>query len=130
MPATESLPPGSRLPPVLQTARWVVRPGAFMEECRDRYGPTFTIRLLPDGDMVFLTEPETIKQVFTGSAELLHAGEGNRLLGPVLGEHSVLLLDEKPHLRQRKLMLPAFHGERMQAYQTIIEEVTERELAG
>ena len=68
------------------------------------------------------SDPDTIKQVFTGDPRLLHAGEANRILLPVLGPDSVLLLDDAPHLRQRKLMLPAFHGERMQRYGALMAE--------
>jgi cytochrome P450 len=87
-----------------------------MEECRDRYGDMFTYRLPHEGTWVMLSDPEAVKQVFTGDPRLLHAGEANIILLPVLGEHSVLLLDEPAHMAQRKLMLPPFHGKRMQAY--------------
>ena len=76
----------------------------------------FTYRLPHEGTWVFLSDPEAIKQVFTGDPRLLHAGEANTVLLPVLGEHSVLLLDEPAHMKERKLMLPPFHGKRMQAY--------------
>jgi cytochrome P450 family 135 len=120
------LPPGPRTPRSLQTLRWVVRPTAYMEECGQRYGDSFTLRIANEGDWVFLTHPDAVKQVFTGDPRLLHAGEANVVLLPVLGSHSVLLLDESAHMRQRKLMLPSFHGDRLRGYANTMREVTEQ----
>ncbi|HEV7459870.1 MAG TPA: cytochrome P450 [Solirubrobacteraceae bacterium] len=123
------LPPGPGLPSSLQTLRWVVRPTAFMEECRRRYGDCFTLRIASEGSWVLISDPESIKKVFTGNPEHLRAGEANVILRPVVGSESVLLLDGPSHLRQRKLLLPPFHGERMQRYGEVMREVTEREVA-
>ena len=123
-----SLPPGPPYPRPLQTLGWGFRPGPFMERCQRRYGDMFTLKIASEGTWVFVTHPDTVKQVFTGDPRLLHAGEGNRVLMPLLGQNSVLLLDEDPHMRQRKLMLPPFHGERMRAYRDVMTSVTEAEL--
>lgn len=120
-----SLPPGPPLPSAVQTLMWVRRPTELMEQSRRRYGPTFTIRLPPSG-MVFLTEPEAIRTVFTAKADEMHAGEVNRLLRVLVGDHSVLLLDRAEHLRQRKLLLPPFHGERMRLYGRTMIDITRR----
>jgi cytochrome P450 family 135 len=90
----------------------------------------FTYRLAHEGTWVFLSDPEAIKQVFTGDPRLLHAGAANIVLLPVLGEHSVLLLDEPEHMTQRKLMLPPFHGKRMQAYREVMAQVAAEEIDG
>jgi cytochrome P450 family 135 len=108
----------------LQTLRWIVRPTAYMEELRARYGDTFTLRIANEGDWVFITHPDAVKQVFTGDPRLLHAGEANVVLLPVLGSNSVLLLDGAAHMRQRKLMLPSFHGDRLRGYADTMREVT------
>jgi cytochrome P450 len=89
----------------------------------------FTIRLPHEGTWVFVSDPEAVKQVFTGDPNLLHAGAANIVLLPVLGEQSVLLLDEPEHMAQRKLMLPPFHGKRMQAYREVMAEAAAREIA-
>ncbi|MEX2193747.1 MAG: cytochrome P450 [Thermoleophilaceae bacterium] len=123
-----SLPPGPRLPVALQTARWVRRPTHFMERCRRRYGDTFSVRIAREGTWVFVTDPDEVKQVFTGDPEVLRAGEGNSVLGPLVGSNSLLLLDAPQHMRERKLMLPPFHGERMQGYAEVMTEVAEAEL--
>jgi cytochrome P450 len=117
------------MPRALQTLGWVLRPGPFMERCQRRYGDVFTITIRNEGTWVFLTAPEDVKLAFTGDPRLLRAGEANAVLRPVVGSHSVLLLDEPEHMTDRKLMLPPFHGERMQRYGEMMDEVTRQELA-
>lgn len=100
-----------------------------MQRAQQRYGDTFTVRIAQEGTWVFLAHPDLVKQVFTGDPRLLHAGEANRILGPVVGDRSVLLLDEAPHMRERKLLLPPFHGERMQRYGELMYEIAREEIA-
>ncbi len=114
---TRGLPPGPRMGRALQTAIWSRRAQWMLEQCRARLGPTFTLNIAYEGTWVIVSDPEHVKQVFTGDPRVFHAGEGNEILRPVLGENSVLVLDEKPHMSQRKLLLPPFHGERMQGYE-------------
>ena len=96
--------------------------------CQDRYGDMFTIRIAYEGTWVMLADPEAIKQVFTGDPRVFHAGEGNEILAPLLGRNSLLVLDEKRHMSQRRLLLPPFHGERMQGYAQIMGEIAAREI--
>jgi cytochrome P450 len=124
-----ALPPGPRYGQVLTTIGWFSRPTAMMRRARERYGDTFTLPIAHEGPWVMVSHPDAVKQVFTGDPRLLHAGEANIILKPMLGSSSVLLLDEAPHMRQRKLMLPPFHGERMKAYARTMTEVAEREIA-
>jgi cytochrome P450 len=123
------LPPGPRLPSPLQTLAWWSRPTAYLERCRARYGRRFTVRLTGQSPFVIVSDPGEVKQIFTAAPEVLHPGEGARILEPVLGANSVILLDEGAHLRQRKLLLPAFHGEKMQDLSGLMSEIAERELA-
>ena len=81
---------------------------------RRRYGRVFTVNLLGGPRAVMISDPEQIKQIFQAPPDVLHPGEGASILEPVVGPNSVILLDEDPHLEQRKLLLPAFHGEHMQ----------------
>ena len=76
-----------------------------------------------------LTTPEEIKGIFTAPPDVLHPGEGARTLEPIVGRNSVILLDGDSHMEQRKLMLPAFHGERMKRLEGLVAAVTEREVA-
>lgn len=124
----ESLPPGPTASRLLQTVRWMYRPGAMLEDCRRRYGDVFTLRIAHEGDWVFLADPDAIKQVFTGDPRVLHAGEANVVVMPLLGHQSLLLLDEATHMSQRKLMLPPFHGERMRSYEQTMAEVAAEEI--
>jgi cytochrome P450 len=129
-PAERRLPPGPPLPRLAQTAIWSRRARRMLYACQDRYGDIFRLKIVGEGTWVMLADPEAVKQVFTGDPRVFHAGEGNQLLEPLLGPHSLLVLDEKPHISQRKLLLPPFHGERMQAYGEIMGEIAEREIAG
>jgi cytochrome P450 len=123
------LPPGPRMPSVLQTLGTWTRPTAFLDRHRARYGKRYTVRLLGQPPFVTLSDPSEIKEVLMAAPEVLHPGEGARILEPLVGRSSVILLDEAPHLEQRKLMLPAFHGERMRGLEGLMRELTERELA-
>src|SRR3954469_16094417 len=127
-PPLEGLPPGPDWSLLRSTRTWWRRPLQTLEQCQARYGQMFTYRLPYEGKWVFVSDPEAIKQVFTGDPRLLHAGEANIVLLPVLGEHSVLLLDEPQHMKERKLMLPPFHGKRMKAYGDVMAEVAAEEI--
>jgi cytochrome P450 len=123
------LPAGPRAPKAVQTLRWWARPVPLFEDCLARYGRRFTLRLLIQQPMVLLSDPDDIREVFTAPPDVLHPGEGARILEPIVGRHSVILLDEDAHMEQRKLLLPAFHGERMARLADLVTEVTEREVA-
>ena len=121
------LPPGPWLPSPLQLA-WFIRDRmGMLEYCAKRFGEFFTIRL-PMQTFVFTWDPEAVKQVFTGDPAIYFAGQGNNILRPFLGDYSVLLLDGAEHLRQRRLLLPPFHGERMLAYGDLMRDVALREI--
>jgi cytochrome P450 len=126
--AAPELPPGPDWSLPRTMWHWWRRPLQTLEECQARYGDMFTIRLPHEGTWVFVSDPEVVKRVFTGDPNLLHAGAANIVLLPVLGEHSVLLLDEPEHMAQRKLMLPPFHGKRMQAYQEVMARAAEDQI--
>ena len=123
------LPPGPKQPRYAQALQWVMRPQEFVVRQRERFGDVFTLEFIDGQPLVVLSDPEDVRTVFTGSAEVMHAGEANKLLAPILGSRSILLLDEAEHLRHRRLLLPPFHGERMLRYEQIMAEATRRELA-
>jgi cytochrome P450 len=105
------------------------RPLAFLEKCRREYGPRFTIKLPGSPPFVMLTDPAEVKQVFTAPPDVLQPGRGARVLEPIVGSNSLILLDGDAHMSQRKLMLPAFHGERMEALTELLTEVTHEAVA-
>jgi cytochrome P450 family 135 len=123
------LPPGPRMPRAAQTAAWVARPGPFMLRAHARYGDAFTLKIATEPAWVMLAHPDAVREVFTGDPALLHAGQANAILRPLLGHASVLLLDGPEHLRQRKLMLPPFHGSRMAAYHDMIAAIAREHVA-
>jgi len=116
------------MPRALQTAIWFRRAQWMMAECRKRFGETFRLTIAHEGTWVMLSNPEDVKTVFTGDPRLLNAGEANRILLPILGEHSLLLLDGSEHMAQRKLMLPSFHGARMQSYGALMADIARAEI--
>jgi cytochrome P450 len=122
------LPPGPSYPAIVQGIGFWTRPLAFLEKCRAEYGPRFTIKLPSSPPFVMLTDPAEVKQVFTAPPDVLHPGQGARVLEPIIGSNSVILLDGDAHMAQRKLMLPAFHGERMDALTDLLAEVTAEEV--
>ena len=124
--AASPLPPGPPLPKWLQTAGFIFAPIPWLEFCRRRYGDVVKFRSLFDGGFVMVFDPELVKQVFRGPPDRLRAGEANALLGILLGERSLLVLDGPEHIRHRKLLLPPFHGERLRRYAEVMREATDR----
>jgi cytochrome P450 len=122
------LPPGPRMPSLLQTLGMWSRPTAFLERERKRHGCPFTIRMFGQPPLVMISDPDAIKQMFLAPPDVLHPGEGAKILEPVVGANSVILLDEGPHMEQRKLLLPAFHGESMQRLSGLMTELAESEV--
>lgn len=126
----DALPPGPRLPVSLQTLLFGRYRHKFLPAMRRRYGDTFTLRIAPHTRrLVMLSSPTDIRTVFTGQPATFHAGEGNAILGPVMGEHSVLLLDEAQHMRVRQLLMPAFHGTALRSYQDLVAALARVEMA-
>jgi cytochrome P450 len=128
--AATVFPPGPRLPAALQAVQVARDPIGWMDRRRLRYGDVFSSRFPFFGRVVYVADPDGVKEVFTGDPHGFHAGEANaKPLGPIMGEHSLLTLDDQPHLSQRKLLLPPFHGEHVRRYAELVAEITEREVA-
>jgi cytochrome P450 family 135 len=124
-----AFPPGPRTPALGQAVRYARDPLGFLANHQRRYGDIFTVRFPFFGRVVYVARPDLVKAVFTGAPSVFHAGEANAtVLEPALGPNSVLTLDDEPHMRQRKLLLPPFHGERVRRYGELIVEMTRREM--
>jgi cytochrome P450 len=131
LPPRRGLPPGPKAKPVIQTLIWALAPTWMMDRCAERIGEAFTITFAPSGmKMVLLSDPEAVKTVFTASPEVAPSATGNSPIAPIMGPSSVLVLTGPEHMRQRKLLLPPFHGERMREYEQVIVEATRRDMAG
>ncbi len=120
------LPPG---PGIIETFNFVRNPFRFMDDCARRFGDWFTVRVPGVSPFVFTSDPAAVREVFLGDAEQLHAGKANRPLGAFMGEKSILFLDGAAHLHDRRLILPAFQGERMKAYGAMMKGIARDALA-
>jgi cytochrome P450 len=102
----------------------------FVPAMHRRYGDVFSIRILPEGrTVVVFNRPEHVKEIFAGDPEVFHAGKGNAILGPVMGEHSLLLVDSGQHKRARRLLMPAFNGRALRGYEDLISGLAKTEVA-
>ena len=123
------LPPGPRTPSPVQILQWVFRPIPFMQRCAETYGAAFTTHIMGPRPLVFFSDPAAIRQIFTGDAERLQAGRANSLVFRlILGSNSLLSLDGARHRRERKLLAPPFHGERMRLYGDMMCGITDRSI--
>ncbi|MBE9177392.1 cytochrome P450 [Oculatella sp. LEGE 06141] len=119
-------PDGPQNPPAMQLLRWIAQPIEFMEDCTERYGDTFTVCLSRLGDAVFFSQPEAIQAIFKANPKQFKVGSANGILSPLIGHESLISLDGDRHQRQRQLLMPSFHGERMQTYGSLMREITQR----
>lgn len=124
---TADVPPGPPLPRIVQGLAFIASRRKSMHYLRNRYGPTFTINIPLFGRSVVVSEPAMIKQLFMTSTDVASNVQPN--LGRVLGQGSIFNLEGEAHRRQRKLLVPPFHGKRMHAYEGVIEEEFLRETA-
>ncbi len=122
------LPPGPRTPPTVNLLRLFRRPLPSLLGWRERHGDVFTVRYPLFGTGVYVCDPDAIREILTGDQSDLLAGEANAPLAPVLGERSVLILDGREHLRQRRLLLPPFQGSAIDGFRRVIREVAEAEV--
>jgi cytochrome P450 len=121
------LPAGPQTPSLIQTLQWMLHPMEYLEACAQRYGDIFTLRIGPVfKPQVFISNPQGIGQVLTTDPKHLDSGEAAGIKLPLLGQQSLLALEGKPHQRQRKLLTPPFHGERMLAYGELICDITKQ----
>ncbi|HYB23319.1 MAG TPA: cytochrome P450, partial [Solirubrobacteraceae bacterium] len=128
--ADTSLPPGPPLPSLVQTLLWTLVPTWLMDRCARHVGEAFTLTFWPSGiRFAMFSDPQAIKTVFTAPAEVAPSATSSSPLAPVVGASSVLTLIGPEHMRQRKLLLPPFHGERMREYEQAMAEATRRDMA-
>jgi cytochrome P450 len=127
--APRDLPPGPRWPALLQSIALVRFRHQFVPAMHKKYGDVFTVRIMPKGSaLVLFTRPEHAKEIFAGDPEVFHAGKGNAILGPIMGEHSLLLQDSSEHKRARKLLMPAFNGAALRGYRSVVARLAAEEV--
>lgn len=126
---TTALPPGPRWHPLVQSVALLRFRHRFVPWARRRYGDAFTLLLPPQRrPLVVFNRPEDVKQIFAGDPAYFHAGKGNAILGPIMGEHSLLLVDGEEHKRARKLLMPAFSGQALRGYEDLVTGLAKTEV--
>jgi cytochrome P450 len=136
--ARRQLPPGPRYPGVINTILWLRRMMPLLEGSQRRYGDVWTLRLMRGGGshdasskepatMVFVSDPALVEQVLTTDTSILH-GEA-KVITPLVGANSVLVIDGPEHTAQRNLLLPSLHGEKIEGYRDVIARLCEEEIA-
>jgi cytochrome P450 len=125
----DDVPPGPRFPGLLQSIALMRFRHQWIPRLHRKYGDVFSVKILPEGRwLVFFNRPEHVREIFAGDPEVFHAGKGNAILGPVMGEHSLLLVDSSQHKRARKLLMPAFNGHALRSYGSMIEGLAKTEV--
>src|SRR5580692_1426593 len=126
------LPPGPKgMPASVETLVWALAPTWLMDRCAERLGDAFTLTFAPSGlKLAMFSDPEAVKTIFTAPPDVAPSAAGTSPVAPVVGHSSVLTLTGPEHMRQRKLLLPPFHGERMREYEDVMVEATRRDMAG
>ncbi|MGD1914509.1 MAG: cytochrome P450 [Rivularia sp. (in: cyanobacteria)] len=124
MSSNYNLPPKVEMPILLRRIKFVFQPLKYIEDFAQTYGDSFTLPTKDGTGAVYFSHPEAMEQIFTVNANSLEAGRGNSILKFLVGDNSLILLEGASHQRQRKLLTPPFHGNRMRAYGTIICEIS------
>ncbi|MBW4647981.1 MAG: cytochrome P450 [Kastovskya adunca ATA6-11-RM4] len=117
------LPNGPKTPQLLRTLKLVARPLEYMDDYAQRYGDFFTVGS-QNSPVVYCSNPKAIQELFTADSERFEIGKGNRILRFLLGDKSLLLMDGPQHQRQRRLLMPPFHGDRLRTYNQLICDIT------
>ncbi|MFE9913397.1 cytochrome P450 [Streptomyces clavifer] len=122
------MPPGPRMPKALQTALMIRWQNSFLKNCQRNYGDCFTVRIMGQAPLVYVVDPALVRTVFTGDMKVFHAGESNAMLGPILGQNSLLLLDEEEAMRTRAQAKPPFHGDSVRRQVETMSDIAVREV--
>jgi len=126
----DNLPPGLRLPALVQSAALMRWRHTFIPALQRRYGHVFSIRLVPERrPLVLFNKSSATKEIFASDPEVFHAGKANAVLGPIMGAHSLLLVDGAEHKRARKLLMPAFRNSAMAGYESVVVQIAQDETA-
>ena len=120
------LPDGPEAPILLQTIQGIARPLETLEAAQKRYGDIYSSQFMGFQNVVIISNPQAIQELFTADSKLFCSGKANKVLQPILGDYSLILQDGDYHQRQRRLLLPPFHGERMRTYGQLICDITKQ----
>ncbi|MEA5506778.1 cytochrome P450 [Halotia wernerae UHCC 0503] len=126
MTVTTNLPDGPNIPRFLRLIKFITQPVQYLEDFANVYGDNFAILGRDDKHLVYFSHPKALEEIFAADASHFETGRGNRILKFLLGDSSLILLDGDRHQRQRQLLTPPFHGERMRAYGETVREITQQ----
>ncbi|MDJ0596154.1 MAG: cytochrome P450 [Pleurocapsa sp. MO_226.B13] len=118
---------GPRSSSLVQLINWIFRPLDYQAECRRKYGDIFKLNLMGIPSFAVVSDPQGIQEIFAVDAQKFDVGRTNGLASSLLGENSLVLLDGTEHRRQRKLMMPPFHGEKVKSYAQTICNLAQKE---
>jgi cytochrome P450 family 110 len=122
-----NLPNVLQKPFLLQELQWVADPVGYMEQAAQQHPDIFSAGIFGGQHLVFVHHPQAIQEILTSDRKRFVApGDANRILAPLIGDASVIMLDGDRHKRRRQLLMPPFHGERMRAYGELICHLTEK----
>ncbi|MEC4816910.1 MAG: cytochrome P450 [Scytonema sp. PMC 1069.18] len=122
----EKLPDGFKTPQWLQKIQWITNPLGYMDAAGQKYGDIFNAPVIGnDSCLLLVSHPQALQQIFANQNNQFTAPP-NRLLQPIVGDQSVFVMEGDRHRRERKLLIPPFHGERMLSYGKLICELTEK----
>ncbi|MEQ8974284.1 MAG: cytochrome P450 [Coleofasciculus sp. C1-SOL-03] len=117
-------PEGPKAPKWWQKIQWITKPLDYMDAAGQQYGDIFNAPVIGNHScMLFVSHPQALKQIFTNDTKQFIAPP-DRLLQPIVGDYSILVLEGNRHRRERKLLLPPFHGERIRTYGTLVCDLT------
>lgn len=123
------LPSGSRAPSIAQTFRFWRSPLVFLKKQRRRYGNRFTLYAIAHQPLVFLSDPDDIRELMRAPPAVLCPGKGGEVIAPIVGERSFMLADGDEHLRGRQTILPAFHSNVIRKHASIIDDAVQNEIS-
>ncbi|BAY43023.1 cytochrome P450 [Scytonema sp. HK-05] len=126
MKPTNNLPDGPKMPVFLRRMKLIFQPLEYVEDFAKAFGDSFTVWGAKGTPTVYFSHPQALQQIFSADSSQLEVGRGNTILKFMLGTNSLLLLDGDSHQRQRQLLTPPFHGDRMRAYGEAICEITQQ----
>ncbi len=121
-----TLPDGPKIPPLLQLIKWIAEPFEYFDDCGKRYGDIFTLRLFGFPPLVMIANPQGIQEIFSADAQSFDVGRANEILRPFFGDNSLVLLDGDRHKREKKLLMPPFHGEKVKSYGSSICQIADQ----
>lgn len=126
MTSSYNLPPAVEMPKFLRRMKFVFQPFEYLEQNAQLYGDSFSLPQKDGTSTVYFGQPEALEQIFTADANSLETGRGSRILKFLVGDNSLLILQGDRHQRQRKLLAPPFHGDRMRAYGMTMCEIAQQ----